>query len=294
MLCLQARAKINWTLDVIGKRADGYHELDMLLQSVTLQDTLTIEAAPLISLEMQGWPRVRVNEKNLVLRAAQALCVAADVTRGARMTLKKRIPVGAGMGGGSADAAAALVGLNKLWGLGLTGDELERIGLTLGADVPFCVRGGLQRAGGVGEVLRPLIASRTYWLTVVQPCRGLSTKDVFGNLRVEQIDARRRPRNDAAMAALQTGNISALAAAMGNALQPVAASLRPAISDCVERIAATGALKAQMTGSGSAVFGVYPSARAARAALDVLRATYHSAWMIATAEQGIVLEERGT
>ena len=231
MLRLQARAKINWTLDVLGKRPDGYHELDMLLQSVTLHDTLTLAPADAhsaeLTLEMRGWPRVRANERNLVLRAARALGEAAGVVRGARMTLKKRIPVGAGMGGGSADAAAALVGLNELWGLNLPAGDLERIGLTVGADVPFCVRGGLQRAGGVGEALRPLDAPRTIWLVAVQPCRGLSTRDVFGSLRADGLDARHRPDNDAAVAALRAGDLEALAAAMGNALAPAAAALRP-------------------------------------------------------------------
>ncbi len=290
-LRVQARAKINWTLDVLGKRLDGYHEMDMLLQSVTLQDTLIVEPAPQLSLEMRGWPRVRVDEKNLVLRAARALQEATGTALGARMALEKRIPVGAGMGGGSADAAAALVGLNRLWGLGLSAEELECIGLTIGADVPFCVQGGLQRAGGVGEVLRPLETPRTYWLVVVQPCRGLSTKDVFTSLRADQIDPRDRPRNDAAMAALQAGDIQELATAMGNALQPVAAAIRPEIAQCVDRIATTGALRAQMTGSGSAVFGVYATARDARTALEVLRKSYRSVWIASSAREGILMEE---
>jgi len=288
MLRLHARAKINWTLDVLGKRPDGYHELDMLLQSVTLQDTLTIEPAAEMTLEATGWPRIRVDERNLVLRAAQALTQATGVKLGARMWLEKRIPMGAGMGGGSADAAAALLGLNKLWDLRLNNDELERIGLSIGADVPFCVRGGLQRAGGVGEKLRPIEASRMLFLVAVQPCRGLSTKDVFTALRTETIDPTHRPDNDGAMAALQTGDLRALAPAMGNVLEPVAAALRPEIQECVAHIAATGAIRAQMTGSGSAVFGVYATARDARAALGALRSVYRNIWGMRTAKEGVV------
>ncbi|MCL2544669.1 MAG: 4-(cytidine 5'-diphospho)-2-C-methyl-D-erythritol kinase [Clostridia bacterium] len=290
MLRLRARAKINWTLDVLGKRPDGYHELDMLLQSVTLQDTLTMEPAAKLSLEMRGWPRVRVDERNLVLRAARALGEAAGTALGARITLEKRIPVGAGMGGGSADAAAALVGLNKLWGLHLAESELERIGLSVGADVPFCVRGGLQRAGGVGEVLRPLEAPRAFFLVAVQPCRGLSTKDMFATLHADALDPAHRPDNGAAMAALQTGNVRALAQAMGNVMEPVASALRPEIGECAARIAATGALRAQMTGSGSAVFGVYATARDARIALGALRTAYRAAWVMSTAKQGVTIE----
>lgn len=290
MLRLRARAKINWTLDVLGKRPDGYHELEMLLQSVTLQDTLIMEPAAELILETYGWPRVRVDERNLVLRAARALRGAAGEARGARITLDKRIPMGAGMGGGSADAAATLVGLNKLWGLNLSEAELERIGLSVGADVPFCVRGGLQRVGGVGELLCPIEASEVLYLVAVQPCRGLSTKDVFAALRTDTLDPAHKPNNDAAMAALLAGNPRELAQAMGNVLEPVAAVLRPEVDACVTRIAATGALRAQMTGSGSAVFGVYATARDARVAMGALRTAYRAVWMMNTTKQGVIVE----
>ena len=152
-LKIQARAKINWTLDVVGTLPNGYHDLDMLMQSVTLCDQMTMEEAPQLTLYVraQGRSFVPADGNNLVLKAAAALQAATGCTRGARITLKKYIPVAAGMGGGSSDAAAALVGLNRLWGLGLSPDKLEEIGLTVGADVPFCIRGGLQRAKGVGE-----------------------------------------------------------------------------------------------------------------------------------------------
>ncbi len=291
MLRMQARAKINWTLDVLRRREDGYHELDMLLQSVELHDTLTLEPADTLSLALAKGRPLRVDEKNLVIRAARALQAEAGIARGARMTLEKRIPIGAGMGGGSADAAAALIGLNGLWGLGLTEAELERIGLGLGADVPFCVRGGLQRAGGIGERLEPLKAGRPLWLVVIQPCRGLSTRDVFMALRLEENAGMRRPKNDAAARALAVGDVAALARAMGNVLQPVAEALRPEIADCVRRIASQGAIGAQMTGSGSAVYGVFANARAARDAFAALRREYRKIWMTCTAEGGVVRED---
>ena len=146
MLEIQAHAKINWTLDAVGKRPDGYHELDMLMQSVSLHDTLTMQEADSLVLMLSQGARVPDDGNNLVLRAARRLMEATGVERGAIMTLQKRIPVAAGMGGGSADAAAVLVGLNRLWRLGLKQTELEEIGLSIGADVPFCVRGGLVRA----------------------------------------------------------------------------------------------------------------------------------------------------
>ena len=143
-LKIQARAKINWTLDVVGVLPNGYHDLDMLMQSVTLCDQMTMEDADALTLSVRmGGGYVPADESNLVLRAARALQAHTGCTKGAAITLRKYIPVAAGMGGGSSDAAAALKGLNVLWGLGLSDDTLEEIGLTVGADVPFCIRGGL-------------------------------------------------------------------------------------------------------------------------------------------------------
>ncbi len=291
MIEVTARAKINWTLDILGKRPDGYHDLDMLMQSVTLADTLTLAEADTLSLTIGRGARMRANDDNLVLRAARALMEHAGVSRGAAITLHKRIPIGAGMGGGSADAAGVLVGLNALWGLGLGAEELECIGLTIGADVPFCVRGGLARATGVGERLTTLPIARQVWLVSVQPCRGLSTRDVFGAFRLEAVDPMTRPNNDAAAAALARGDLAALKRRMGNVLQPVAAALRPEIGEALNRLDALGAVHAQMTGSGSAVYGIFPVAKAARVARDALRADYRHCAMIATAREGIVLRE---
>ena len=149
-----ARAKINWTLDIVGKREDGYHLMDMLMQPVELADELTLEKTENgLTLTVSGYPRVKAGPDNLALRAAQALQAQTGYRGGASIHLHKRIPVGAGLGGGSADAAGVLAGLNRLWETGLTQPELEALGLRLGADVPFCLRGGLQRAQGVGEKL---------------------------------------------------------------------------------------------------------------------------------------------
>lgn len=291
MLRIQARAKINWTLDVRGKREDGYHELDMLMQSVTLADTLTIEEAPELTLEVGRGGRVPSDKGNLVLKAAQQLLVATGTRRGARLWLGKRIPVAAGMGGGSADAAAVLVGLNRLWRCGLTEAELECIGLGVGADVPFCVRGGLQRARGVGEKLTPLPCARQIWLVVIQPCRGLSTRDVFGRLHEQDSAQMRRPQTDRAQQALASGDLRMLCQSLGNTLQPVAQALRPEIGLAIEALRAQGAAAAQMTGSGSAVFGVFLNARTARAAWQKLRFTYRACYMTASADTGMEIQE---
>ena len=257
-LKIQARAKINWTLDVVGTLPNGYHDLDMLMQSVTLCDQMTMEEAPQLSLYVraQGRAFVPADGNNLVLKAA-----------------------------------AALVGLNRLWGLGLSADRLEEIGLTVGADVPFCVRGGLQRAQGVGERLTPLEMKKPLYLVAFQPCRGLSTKDVFTALHEDGIRGEDRPDNEAAQRALAAGDVRALGAALGNVLEPVSRRMRPEIDRAIRAIEESGAVGARMTGSGSAVFGVFMHAGACRRAADRLAAAYPTCRMMRTAAHGVVIEE---
>ena len=291
-LKIQARAKINWTLDVVGVLPNGYHDLDMLMQSVTLCDQMTIEDADALTLSVKGAGGfVPADESNLVLRAAQALREHTGCEKGAAMTLRKYIPVAAGMGGGSSDAAAALKGLNVLWGLGLSDDELERIGLTIGADVPFCIRGGLQRAQGVGERLTPVPLKRPLYLVAFQPCRGLSTKEVFTSLHEDGIREEDRPKTEAAQRALQNGDVRLLGRSLGNVLEPVSRRLRPDIDKAIRDIEASGAVGARMTGSGSAVFGVYLHAGVCRKAAQELQKTYPACRMMRTAECGVVIEQ---
>lgn len=291
MLEIQARAKINWTLDAVGKRPDGYHELDMLMQSVSLHDTITMEHADSLSLTLSHGARVPDDGNNLVLKAARALMTAAGVERGAAMTLQKRIPVAAGMGGGSADAAAVLAGLNRLWGLGMPPKQLEEIGLTIGADVPFCVRGGLMRARGIGEVLESHQPGRQMWLVGIQPCRGLSTKEVFGAFKWDEVPEEDHPKTEAALDALRRGDVHALCGSLGNVLQRGAEAQRPEITQAIADLMTQGAVGAQMTGSGSAVFGVFARAKDCRIAHARLREKYRNCRMMSTVDEGVVIRE---
>lgn len=291
-LRIQARAKINWTLDVVGVLPNGYHDLDMLMQSVTLCDQMTMEDADELTLAVRaGGTFIPADDNNLVLRAANALRERTGCARGARITLRKYIPVAAGMGGGSSDAAAALKGLNVLWNLGLTDDELEEIGLTIGADVPFCIRGGLQRAKGVGEKLTPVALKHPLYIVAFQPCRGLSTKEVFTSLHEDGIRDEDRPDNEAAQRALERGDVRGLCRAFGNVLEPVSRRMRPDIDKAIRDIEAAGAVGARMTGSGSAVFGVFLHAGVCRKACAELQKTYPACRMMRTAECGVVIEE---
>lgn len=288
MLRLTANAKINWTLNVLGRREDGYHLLDMLLQSVTLSDTLCMETAKELTLEGS---MLADTEQDLTMRAARLLQQESGHLGGARMKLGKRIPSGAGMGGGSADAAAALIGLNELWALHYPMDKLLQLGLRLGADVPFMLTGGLCRVGGIGEKLDRLSDPKPLWLVAIQPCAGLSTKDVYMACDSAPIAKEHQPDNDACVAALRSGDVQALTRAMGNALEPVAVAMRPEIALAIQALMQSGAGRAMMTGSGSAVYGVFMDEESARIARQGLCKRYEKVYCMQTSDIGVAIEK---
>ena len=286
---LAARAKINWTLDILGQRDDGYHLMDMLMQPVTLFDEITLTPAPTLTLTTGGTPLLPADEKHLALRAARALQARTGCTLGAAIQVEKAIPVGAGMGGGSADAAAVLIGLNRLWKLNLSQAELESIGLTLGADVPFCLRGGLTRTTGIGETMADLPCGRCYSLIAVQPCEGLSTKEIF--TACHACTDMPRPDNDRAARALADGDPAGLAAAMSNVMQPVSEARMPEISQAIDALLEAGAFAAQMTGSGSAVIGAFADADTANAAFRAIHSRWPKAWRCETCMESVVIAD---
>ena len=286
MLCLKAYAKINWTLDILGTREDGYHLMDMLMQSVDMHDTLWLEEADTLILEDAAQVQssqvsqsgdefssaaVTYDQSNLVYRAAKKLRDYCGVQKGARMRLLKNIPSGAGMGGGSADAAAALRGLVQLWNLDIAEAELLKLGLSLGADIPFMLTGGLTRVGGIGEKIAPLSPAPEVHLVMLQPCGGLSTKEVFGAFDALDPQTLARPQTAIAQNALITRDLSALGTAMNDVLEGVSVQARPAIGEAAKALEALGAVRGMMTGSGSVVYGVFESKESAETACEQLR-----------------------
>ena len=268
---LTAHAKINWALNVLGRRPDGYHELDMLVQRIGLADTLELLPADSLEFELVNGGDIPKDDSNLVMRAAMALRAACGVRHGARIRLFKRIPSQAGLGGGSADAAAALEGLNQLWACGLSAAQLAEIGLKLGADVPLCLVPGLMRARGIGECVTKIPGGRELDLVILQPGTGLQTEEVF----------RRHADYPPEKAADIAAGISALtdSSAMNfmplvNQLQPAAEALLPDIARAIAALKNAGAVFAQMSGSGSAVFGVFPAAASAARAKQALSANW--------------------
>ena len=267
-ITVNAHAKINWSLNILALRDDGYHELDMLMQSIGLYDELTFENARWLTLSVDG-RRLPTDSRNLVIRAANALNEYVGQRRGARIQLKKRIPTRAGLGGGSADCAAALLALNRLWGLRLPMDVLMQIGRTLGADVPFCLAGGLARVGGVGEQLSPLPDAPSVPLAMVTPGGGLSTPAVFrawdeGGYPLRSADM------GALAAALSCGDWALAQSLSYNALEAPAIRLMPEIGEIMEAFRELGARYVRMTGSGSTVFAAFDTDEQALAAASAI------------------------
>ena len=263
-ISVRAHAKINWSLSILGLLPDGYHELDMLMQSLELSDELIFEPARWLSLSING-QKLPVGGRNLIIKAANALNEAVGERHGARIQLKKHIPVRAGLGGGSADCALTLLTLNQLWGLHLPMERLLEIGRTLGADVPFCMLGGLARVGGVGEKLKPIANAPSIPLAMVTPGGGLSTPAVFkawdeGNYPIVPVDM------PGLADALIRGDLEAAQALSFNSLEAPAIQLMPQIGEMIEKFQSFGARMVRMTGSGSTVFAAFDTDEQAKAA----------------------------
>ena len=258
-----AHAKINWALNIVGRRGDGYHLLDMLMQEIDLCDAMSFEDAEGLSLRVDG---VLAGDENLVMRAAKALSARCGGRRGAAMSLEKRIPARAGMGGGSADCAVALKALNRLWGLGLSDAELSEIGVGLGADVPFCLAGGLARVTGIGEDVSPIVGAPRIPLALVTPGGGLSTAEVF-----RLWDERFPPAEldvPALAEAVVRRDLKAVDRLCANALTAPAIELMPEIGDLMRTFRALGAGAVFMTGSGSTVVAAFEGGEQARRAAE--------------------------
>jgi 4-diphosphocytidyl-2-C-methyl-D-erythritol kinase len=275
---LSAAAKVNLALEVLGKRADGYHEIATVMQAVNLSDRLVIEDADGLELRVTT-PGLPGDTTNLAARAARALAEAAGATRGARITLEKRIPLAAGLGGGSSDAAAVLLGLNRLWGLRWSLPKLVEVATGLGMDVPFFLRGGAALGRGRGEQLEPLAAGTTA-LVLVNPRFGLSTAEAYARVTPAMYTdgARTRPVA-AAVRARQAGR---LAASLYNGLEGAVAPLVPEIPKMKAALVAAGALGAMMSGSGPTVFGVCRSFEQARQVRGRLARASWQCWAVRT------------
>lgn len=263
-ITVQAQAKINWALDILSRREDGYHEMDMLMQKIAMSDEIRFETARWTTLTVNGHLIANAG-KNLIVRAANLLNEYMGEKRGVRITLSKRIPVRAGLGGGSADCAAALMALNDLWGFKLPAKTLKKLALSLGADVPYCMENDFCRVRGIGEDVQTLENAPKIPLVVACVSPGLSTQAVFSNFD-EAGDSPLNVPMEKLCGRLTAGDFRAADEISGNALERAAIRLLPAVADTMERMRACGSLYTRMSGSGSAVFGVFETADKAREA----------------------------
>ena len=267
---LKAMGKINLALDVVRKREDGCHEVRMLMQTVQIYDQLEIRESrePGIRLSV-NLPYLPVNENNLVFKAARLLMEEFRVDSGLTIRLEKRIPVAAGMAGGSADAAAALVGVNRLFRLGLSRKELMRRAVSLGADVPYCVLRGTALSEGIGEILTPLPPMPDCHILIGKPPVSVSTRFVYGNLNAAGL--KRHPDIDGMVQAIREGSLSGITSRMENVLETVTVPAHPVIQEIKEHMKANGAENALMSGSGPTVFGIFTDRDTAYSAYSRLK-----------------------
>lgn len=267
----RAYAKINIGLDVLRRRADGYHEVKMIMQTVDIYDELVLERRkePGIELRMDN-SELPSGSDNLICRAADLLFREKKITGGVNISLTKRIPIAAGMAGGSADAAAALRGVNELFDMGYSLTELQALGVGLGADIPYCLAGGTMLSEGIGEILTPLPAPPAAHLVIAKPDINVSTAFVYGNLHADSLAW--HPDIDGMIAALQKGDLDGITGRLGNVLETVTVKAHPVIEQIKELLRKQGAENALMSGSGPTVFGIFKEKEtAARAAEAVER-----------------------
>jgi 4-diphosphocytidyl-2-C-methyl-D-erythritol kinase len=271
---LRAFAKVNYALDVLGLRADGYHEVSTVMQSISLTDEVELYRAAGgfdLSLEPEE-VEIGPQERNTTYLAWEALQRLTGKELPVKVTLRKEIPAGAGLGGGSANAAAVLVGLNELFGLGLRVDELRGIGAGIGADVPFCISGGTAMGEGVGEILTLLPAPPAHLLVVAKPLRSADTAGIYR--AYDDAETECMHSVEPVVSALLSYSLPALAAAVGNDLAPVTRGIIPEVARLGRTLLASGALGASMSGSGTAVYGIFHDEKAAGIAKDTVDAPF--------------------
>lgn len=271
-ISLKALAKINLGLDVVRRREDGYHEVRMIMQTIHLYDRLDIKKTRDADIKIQtNLSFLPVNENNLVYKAGRLLMDEFGITDGVSVKLDKRIPVAAGMAGGSTDAAAMLFGMNRIFGLGLSKKQLMERGVKIGADVPYCIMRGTALAEGIGEQLSALPPMVKCPVLIAKPQISVSTKFVYQNLKLD--DETIHPDIDRLIGDIEAKNLHSIAEHMGNVLETVTIPNYPVIDEIKKHMTAHGAVGAMMSGSGPTVFGLFDDEETAKAAYKAMRSS---------------------
>lgn len=271
-LGLKAYGKINLGLDVVRRREDGYHEVRMIMQTVRVYDNVDLERStePGIRLSTNLY-YLPDNENNLGYKAAKLLMDEFDVKEGVDIKIRKFIPVAAGMAGGSTDAAAVLFGVNKMFNLGLSMEELMERGVKLGADVPYCIMRGTALSEGIGEILTPLPPMPQCQILIAKPAISVSTKFVYENLNLPSLGPEAHPDIDGIRDAITNRDFYGVSDRLGNILETVTIPAHPVIQEIKDMMVELGAVNALMSGSGPTVFGLFTNPAAAQAAYEEMR-----------------------
>lgn len=267
-----AYAKINLGLDVLRRREDGYHEVKMVMQTISLHDVLTFEETEQAGIMLVTDDRPELPEDaqdNLVYKAARLICETFGIEKGVRITLEKNIPIAAGMAGGSTDAAAVFHGLNELWGLSMSTERMQELAVRLGADIPYCIMGGTSLSEGIGEKLTPLPSPPDAVVLIAKPQISVSTKYVYENLHADQLQ--QHPDIDGMVAAIREGSLAGITGRMENVLETVTQTSYPVIGQIKEMMLKEGAMNSLMSGSGPTVFGIFDNKEKAEAAGQRIR-----------------------
>lgn len=267
-----AYAKINLGLDVLRRREDGYHEVKMIMQTISLHDVLTFEESEQagIALVTNNRPELPADaQDNLVYKAARLIGETCGIKKGVRITLQKNIPIAAGMAGGSTDAAAVFHGLNELWGLNLSTERMQELAVRLGADIPYCIIGGTALSEGIGEKLTPLPAPPDAVVLIAKPQISVSTKYVYEHLHADTLE--KHPDIDGMAAAIRAGELQGITERMENVLETVTQTAYPVIGQIKDKMLEEGAMNSLMSGSGPTVFGIFDSKEKAEAAGQRIR-----------------------
>lgn len=269
---LKAYGKINIGLDVIRKREDGYHDLDMIMQTVGVYDDVIIsreDGTQTYEIEVSTDADILPNYKgNLAFMAAKVLMEAYDIKAKVKIHINKRIPIAGGMAGGSADCAAVLRGVNQLFQLGLTDEQLQEYGVKLGADVPYCIVGGTKRAQGIGEILTDLPTPPKCYVIIAKPDAFVSTKFVYSHIRPAQIE--NHPDIDGIIESIKAGDLYGMCEKIANVMEDVTIPEYPIIQKVKDILKSNGAVNALMSGSGPTVFGIYDDEEKAKQSMDAL------------------------
>ena len=277
---IKAYGKVNISLDVVGKREDGYHLLSMIMQNIDLYDEIEVEKQECGIILECNKSYVPVDNRNLAYKAAEIFKERYDVVDGVKINIEKNIPVSAGLAGGSTDAAAVLKVMNKLFNVNATEEELMELGLKLGADIPYCIHGGTALCEGIGEIITPIKPFRDKIVVLVKPAFGVSTKEVYKNFNLEKV--KQHPKTAEIINAIENDDLNFVASNMKNLLENVTLRKHKILIKIKEEMNACGAINSMMSGSGPTVFAFFDDMLKAQRCFEKMKKKYSDVFITRT------------